>query len=70
MKDQNKVLITGASGFVGTIFKLFENSMTNLSAFNYIPNQQFDINGFNCPFSRKTHDLKGFQSIRLLRIQF
>jgi hypothetical protein len=26
MKDQNKVLITGASGFVGTVFKLFENS--------------------------------------------
>jgi nucleoside-diphosphate-sugar epimerase len=61
MKDQNKVLITGASGFVGTNLQSYLKIVHDVKpvSVRYIPNQQFDINSDSIVhLAGKAHDLK------------
>lgn len=61
MKDQNQVLITGASGFVGTNLQEFLKVSHDLNTLSlrYLPNQQFELKGDTIiHLAGKAHDLK------------
>lgn len=61
MSDQNQVLITGASGFVGTNLQEYLKDSYGLSAMSvrYKPNQRFKIKGdILIHLAGKAHDLK------------
>jgi nucleoside-diphosphate-sugar epimerase len=67
-----KITITGAtSGFVGqNLQEYLKAHDLNAISVRYIPNQRFYIETDAIILLGKAHDLKGFESIRLLRIQF
>ncbi|MFT5251052.1 MAG: nucleoside-diphosphate-sugar epimerase [Flavobacteriales bacterium] len=61
MKRQNKVLITGGTGFVGTNLQDYLKASYDIQSMSvrYIPNQQFDINSDAIiHLAGKAHDLK------------
>jgi nucleoside-diphosphate-sugar epimerase len=61
MKNQNQVLITGASGFVGTNLQDYLKTSQDISSMSvrYIPNQQFDLEtDAVIHLAGKAHDLK------------
>lgn len=61
MKNENKVLITGATGFVGqNLYEYLKDSYDlNSMSMRYIPNQRFEINVDSViHLAGKAHDLK------------
>jgi nucleoside-diphosphate-sugar epimerase len=64
-----KITITGASGFVGQNLQEYLKAAW-FECVRYIPNQRFYIETDAIILAGKAHDLKGFESIRLLQSNF